>query len=158
MNILLEEHKKFVEQLLDQHVEFILVGGMAVIYYGYPRTTGDLDLWLKPTNENKIKFLEVLKKDKLFDDDIKYLSSLDFSKHLVFHIGEEPAKIDFLTHINGVNYTEADLQKNFFDSGKYKIPIIHLNHLVLSKLSSNRAKDKADVEELQKINNTKKQD
>lgn len=152
MNILIDEHKKLVEELLDNHVEFILVGGLAVIFYGYSRTTGDLDVWLKPTADNQKKLIEVLRKEKIFDEDITYLNSLDFTKHLVFHIGEEPSKIDFLTYISGVKYEEADSLKNYFVSGKYNIPIIHLNHLIISKLTSGRLKDKADVEELQKIN------
>ena len=56
MNILIDEHKQFVEKLIDNNVEFILVGGFAVIYYGYSRTTGDMDIWLKPTFEKKISF------------------------------------------------------------------------------------------------------
>jgi Nucleotidyl transferase of unknown function (DUF2204) len=151
MNFLIEEHRQLLEKLLENKVDFILVGGVAVIFYGYSRTTGDLDIWLKPTEENKIKFLEVLKTEEIFADDIAYLKSLDFSSHLVFHIGEEPCKIDFLTFISGIDYKEADDLKNYFQSGNYAIPIIHLNHLILSKITSNRAKDKADVEELQKL-------
>lgn len=157
MNILIDEHKQFVEKLINNNVEFILVGGFAVIYYGYLRTTGDMDIWLKPTVENKNKLLQVLKTEKVFEEDLIYLKSLDFTKHLVFHIGEEPSKIDFLTFINGVSYEDADVIKNHFKSGEYKIPVIHLNHLIISKLSSNRPKDKADVEELQKRNKTDEQ-
>lgn len=156
MNALLEEHKSFLFQLIDNKVEFILVGGMAVIYHGYPRTTGDIDIWLKPDNENKKKLIQVLKKDKVFEEDINFLNSLDFQNHLVFHIGEEPNKIDFLTHISGVRYQDADEMKKLFELEGYKIPILHINHLIISKLSSERIKDKADAEELQKIENLKK--
>ena len=100
----------------------------------------------------KNKLLEALKTERVFEEDLIYLKSLDFTKHLVFHIGEEPSKIDFLTFINGVSYEDADVVKNHFKSGEYEIPVIHLNHLILSKLSSNRPKDKADIEELQKRN------
>ena len=155
MNILIDEHKEALEKLLDNEVEFILVGGLAVIYYGYTRTTGDMDVWLKPTPQNQQKLIKFLKNEKIFDDDIVYLSGLDFTKHLVFHIGEEPLKIDFLTFINGVTYEEADKIKNSFESGEYMIPVIHLNHLIISKLSSSRMKDRADVEELQKVNKLK---
>ena len=54
MNILIDKHKDFLYDLVLENVDFILVGGYAVIYYGYFRTTGDLDIWLNPTNENKI--------------------------------------------------------------------------------------------------------
>lgn len=48
MNIFLEEHRKFLFLLIKHHVEFILIGGYAVIIYGYERGTGDMDIWLKP--------------------------------------------------------------------------------------------------------------
>lgn len=60
MNILLEEHQEIIKVLLKHHVDFILIGGLAVIYHGYGRTTGDMDLWIKPTNENKHKLLNAL--------------------------------------------------------------------------------------------------
>jgi predicted nucleotidyltransferase len=157
MNILVDEHKILLEKLLDNKVDFILVGGLAVVFYGYKRTTGDMDIWLKPSEENKRKLISVLKADKIFEEDIQYLESLEFQKPLAFHIGEEPLKIDFLTHISGVNYEEANSLKNYFQSDNYQIPIIHLNHLIASKISTGRLKDKADVEELQKINKNKKE-
>ena len=57
MNILIETHKKLLLALIKQNVEFILIGGYAVVYYGYSRATGDIDIWLKPDNHNKSKFL-----------------------------------------------------------------------------------------------------
>ena len=156
MNILIDEHKILLEKLLDNKVNFILVGGLAVVYYGYKRTTGDMDIWLQPSDENKQKLISTLKADGIFEDDIKYLESLDFKNPLAFHIGQEPFKIDFLTNISGVNYDEANSLKNYFQSGDYNIPIIHLNHLIASKISTGRTKDKADVEELQKISRNKK--
>ena len=111
---------------------------------------------LKPTLENQEKFIKLLRDEKIFEEDLNYLSTQDFTTQLAFHIGEEPQKIDFLSFIQGVNYDEANEVKNFFDSENYRIPIIHLNHLIISKLTSNRAKDRADVEELQKLNKKNK--
>lgn len=64
---------------------------------------------------------------------------------------ESPGKVDFLTHINNVRYQEADEQKVFSDFENIRIPFLHLNHLILSKMNTVRMKDKADIEELQKI-------
>lgn len=47
MNIFFEEHQKLLSILLHHQVRFILIGGYAVIYYGYGRTTGDMDIWLE---------------------------------------------------------------------------------------------------------------
>jgi hypothetical protein len=60
MNILLEKHKEFLIDLIKGNVHFILIGGYAVIYHGYVRATGDMDIWIKPDNENKEKLLVIL--------------------------------------------------------------------------------------------------
>ncbi len=42
----------FVELLKDNDVEFVIIGGIAISFYGFPRYTGDLDIWVRPTVEN----------------------------------------------------------------------------------------------------------
>jgi hypothetical protein len=56
MDVMLREHKAFLLLLLKYKVEFILIGGYAVIFYGYERTTADMDIWLRPDNKNRDKF------------------------------------------------------------------------------------------------------
>ena len=53
MNIFFKEHHEILAALLKHRVNFMLIGGYAVNYYGYHRTTGDMDIWLEPSNENK---------------------------------------------------------------------------------------------------------
>lgn len=156
MNIFLEKHQQLIKDLLEAGVDFILIGGYAVIYYGYGRSTGDMDLWLKPTNENKIKLLSLLKKEGFREDDIKYVENLDFTKHLAFHFWEKPERVDCLTHISGVKYDEAEEQKEIADIEGMNVPFISYKHLIASKITSGRPKDKADVDELQKIQKYKK--
>ena len=60
MNILIDEHKALLIQLLKAKIDFILIGGHAVIYHGYGRTTGDMDIWLKPDNETREKLIPLL--------------------------------------------------------------------------------------------------
>jgi len=67
-------------------------------------------------------------------------------------------RVDFLTKISGVNYEEADKEKVIVDIEGMKIPVLHLNHLILSKIGTERTKDKADIEELQKIAALKKKE
>jgi len=61
MNILLEPHKQLLRSLIEFKVDFILIGGYAVNFHGYNRVTGDMDVWLKPDNENREKFISYLK-------------------------------------------------------------------------------------------------
>lgn len=155
MNIFVDTHQKLLRALNTQQVSYLLVGGYAVVYHGYRRTTGDMDLWLEPTNENKVKLLKALKEFDFYEDDIKYIGTLDFTKHLAFNFWEEPERVDCLTYISNVAFNEAYQQKVVADIEGMMVPVIHYNHLVLSKISSDRLKDKADIEELQKIKNKK---
>lgn len=155
MNIFIEKHQLLLLSLIKHEVKFILIGGYAVIYHGYKRTTGDMDLWIEPNNENKLKLVKVLKEFEFNKEGITHIESLDFTRHLAFHFWEIPERVDCLTHISNVKFNEAYEQKILADFDEFSVPIIHYNHLVMSKLTTNRLKDKADIEELQKINRLK---
>ena len=156
MNLFIDEHKIILRQLLKAKVDFMLVGGYAVIYHGYGRTTNDIDIWLKPTNENRDRLIPILMSMNIVDEDIERIKKVDFRQMAAFHIGDRPQRVDFLTSISGVDYDLANENKVFLEFESYKVPILHLDDLILSKITSNRAKDKADVEELQKIMQLKK--
>ena len=156
MNLFIELHQELLRKLLQEDVDFIIIGGYSVIFHGYNRTTGDIDIWLRPDNDNKKKLLPVLR-DFGFDEvELNEVAYIDFTKHMVFSIGEYPEKMDFLTRINLVEYEEADKQKISAEVDGLIIPFIHLNHLVLSKMNTGRPKDKADVDKLQQIERSRK--
>jgi hypothetical protein len=83
------------EKLLECEVEFLLIGGYAVNYYGFARYTGDMDFWLKPTNENKLNFLKAIELLGRKKEDIELLKSYDFTLPQVISMGEQPLRIDF---------------------------------------------------------------
>jgi sulfur carrier protein ThiS len=153
MNILFEEHRKLLEALLKKNVEFILIVGYAVNYYGYNRSTGDLDIWIKPDNDNKVKLLTALGNMGFDDEGIAVIRNWDFTQPQKFHIGaqNQPDKTEFMTHISGVRYDEADQNKIIAEIEGLKLPVIHYNNLIKNKQSSGRLKDLADVEYLEKI-------
>lgn len=156
MDILLDEYKKLLLLLVKHKVDFMLIGGYAVIYYGYERSTTDMDIWLKPDNNNRDKLIPALKEFGIKSVDLEKLSSADFKTIQFFYFGTRPLRIDFLTKISGVGFEEAAAQANHFPLADKKVPIIHFNHLILSKITNERTQDKADVEELQKIQALKK--
>lgn len=156
MNLFTELHQHLIKKLLEAQVDFIIIGGYSVIFHGYKRTTGDIDIWLKPDNNNKNKLLPVLSYLGFDNSELNHVKELDFTKHLVFSIGDEPEKMDFITYINLVKYDDADLQKVIADIDGILIPFLNLNDLVLSKMNTGRQKDKADVEMLQQIGKLKK--
>src|SRR6185295_597402 len=125
MELFIDEQKKFLLLLLKYDVEFILIGGHAVIYHGYARITSDMDIWLKPDTLNRNKFISALHELGILEEDIAILSKEDFSQAQVFHIGTKPNRIDFLTKIVGVTYEEADAQKSLLPLLGKEIPILH---------------------------------
>ncbi len=156
MDILLEEYKKFLLLLLKHKVEFMLIGGYAVIYYGYERTTSDMDIWLQPTNSNRDKFINALREHGINESDLKSVHKMDFTEVQVLHIGEKPNKIDFLTKVLGLTYDEADSKKSLLPLKDKNIPVIHYHHLIVLKMLAGRPQDKADIDILQKINKFRK--
>ncbi len=141
-------HKEFLSflKLLDEHsVEYLLIGGYAVNYFGYSRPTGDLDIWVNPTNENRGKLISAL-------EQLRYktskLAEKDFTQPVVFYIGEPPFQIDVLNTISGVRFSEAFNRKNIIFIDATPINIIHLQDLKVNKFSSGRHRDLDDLENL----------
>jgi hypothetical protein len=147
--------ENFEEILLNFNrfkVDYMIVGGYAVIFHGYGRTTGDLDLWVNPTDENKTKLVHAFKTMNYDDEGIKQLENLDFSKPFSFKIGDGLLVVDVLNFISGVNFVEAKAQAISYQfSPSLEVNFIHLYDLVKNKMSTGRLKDLADVEELQRI-------
>lgn len=157
INLFTNEHQQLLSALIKNKVDFMLVGGYAVIHYGYDRTTGDMDIWLKTGNDNRDKLIEALKDFEVIDEHLTILKEMDFTNPVpVFYFGKEPRRIDFITMIANVNFEEAIQQVNYIGLDNIKVPVIHYNHLIFSKLTSDRLKDKADIEELQRINKYRK--
>jgi len=152
--MMFDEQVGFLRTFLENGVAFLVYGGYAVIHHGYKRTTGDIDIWLSPTEENKTIFLKALSGLGFENDTLNYVEKLDFSKPQHFVYGEPPLQFDFANFIQGVSFDEAFIIRSTFQIKDLSIPILSLEHLILSKISSDRLKDKSDIEELQRIHKT----
>ena len=134
--------------LLDKHkVDFLLVGGYAVVLHGYVRITGDMDLWIERTEDNYQKLRKVY-----FDFSAPIFPQEQFSNHKfnVWGIGVEPTKIEIVTQVDGLIFEESFKKKNFFKVDKLQIPYIDFEDLIKNKQASGRYKDLADIEQLNK--------
>ena len=138
---------EFLELLEKYKVEFLLVGGYAVILHGYVRSTGDLDLWINKTSENYHK-LEKVYSD--FGAPIFPFEEFLNDKFDVWGIGVEPTKIEVLTHVDGLIFDESYPLCKYLDLEKFKVPYINLDDLIKNKKASGRYKDLADIEQLNK--------
>lgn len=156
MDFLIKEHQEMLLKLMERQVDFMLIGGYAVIIYGYSRGTEDMDIWLKPDNRNKIKLIDALSDLGINKNDLEKLAQADFGSLKVFYIGKKPLKIDFLTQVVGVAWDEASPHIRKFPLGNVMIPVVSYHHLVTMKMLSSRDRDKMDVEQLQAINKYRK--
>lgn len=156
MNIFYEDALLILRKMLEKQVNFILIGGYAVNYYGYNRVTGDLDIWLKPNNDNKVLLVSGLAELGFDRSGLDIISSCDFTKPQMFHIGNQPDKTDFMTFISGVKYEEGNkLALNTVIDG-LPLKMIYIQHLIKNKTASERLKHLADVEYLSKISKLRK--
>ena len=142
--------REFIELLEKNEVKYLIVGGYAVGIHGFPRYTGDLDIFIALRSENAAKILKTLS-DFGFSD--LGLEEKDFLEpDMVVEIGREPIKIQVLTGIDGVTFDECLTEKKDCMINGLNIPFIGINSLIKNKKASPRAKDKIDFEELVKRN------
>ncbi len=138
--------------LFEKHkVQYALVGGFAVIYYGYVRTTHDIDFLLFPSKENASKIMKALTEFGFGEAGIP--EEFFMKEGTAIHIGVEPNRIDFLTVLKGVSNIEVFKHIKRVDFEGTKLNIISKNDLLQSKKASERLKDLADAEELEKLEN-----
>ena len=134
--------------LSDSGVEFLLVGAYAMAAHGHPRATGDLDIWVRANPENAVKVLVALSR---FGAPLHDLTIEDLSTPgIIFQIGVEPSRIDILTEISGVIFSDAWRRKISIEMDGCSMSVIGLEDLIKNKRAAGRAKDIADVETLER--------
>jgi len=141
-----QDFRDFLKLLNCHKVEYLLIGGFAVGYHGYPRATGDMDIWIAASPKNADKMISVLKK---FGFDVPELNAdLFLKKRQVIRMGMPPIRIEVLTDISGVSFKECYEKRvtDFIDD--IKVDIISLKYLRINKKASGRFKDINDLEHL----------
>jgi hypothetical protein len=130
----------------------MIVGAYALGTHGYPRATGDIDIWVKPNDINSRKLYKALAR---FGASLDQIKIDDFSTEgIIFQIGVIPRRIDIITKIDGVTYEEADEDKIIIEVEGLKIPVISLDKLIKNKMSTGREKDELDIKTLRKKKNS----
>ena len=138
------DYRDILQAFSDEKVEYLLVGAYALAVHGYPRATGDIDLWVNPTRSNAVKVMRSL---VLFGAPLSQISKSDFeTPDVVFQIGVEPNRIDILTQLSGVNdFNEAWSDRLDVTVEGLSIPVIGKALLIQNKRSTGRPKDLADL-------------
>jgi hypothetical protein len=142
------DYKEMLQLLLEEEVDFLIVGAYAMAAHGFPRATGDLDLWVKAEENNSRKLFRALAKFGAPLDQIKQNEFI--SEGIIFQIGVIPRRIDIITKIDGVEYNKANESKKNVEIEGLNLPVLSLNDLIKNKLATGREKDKLDAQMLKK--------
>jgi len=149
-NIFNRDFQDFIHALNQSQVDYILVGGYAVILHGYTRTTGDMDIWVKAVASNYGKLLKAFEVFGMSVFDMTETRFLDTIENEVFSFGRPPVSIDIITKIKGLEFDEALASAEWFNiEGDLRVRALDLNSLITAKKASGRNKDLDDIENLQ---------
>lgn len=147
MSFFNNDFKDFLNALNQNNVEYIIVGGYAVILRGYSRSTGDLDIWVNKTISNFILLqkalrqfgipLEAVPQEQFFSEDFD-----------VFSFGVPPNAIEIMTAVKGIEFVVAFNKATMEQVDDISIRVIHLKNLLEVKKAAGRGKDINDIENL----------
>jgi len=141
---------KALIRIFEKHgVRYVLVGGHAVNYYGYVRTTQGMDLLVSPSPDNAVRIMDAISDFGFAGAGIP--SQLFEREGGAVHLGVEPNRIDILTSLVGVTNDEIFFRSRVVEIDDVDVNIISLEDLLRVKRGSNRPRDLADADELSKI-------
>ncbi|MFT3932889.1 MAG: hypothetical protein QM726_04670 [Chitinophagaceae bacterium] len=158
MDIENEEFLLFLKCAAKNNLRYVCVGGYAVNYHGFHRATDDMDIWIAPTVENKICFLNTLRCMNYSEGEIDAIKEEDFTTYFMCTLGVRPHVIDVLTIIHkGVSFEDAEKSAITHSiSPEININVVPYHILKDIKLRSTREKDLYDIARLEEIRNLKK--
>ena len=148
-----KDYEEFIGLLNSHRVEYLIVGAYAMAQYALPRNTGDIDFLINPTPKNVDCVLAALAD---FGFGKIGVSAKDFvDPEMVIQLGFPPVRIDLITSLGGLGFEELWASRTSAGMGKAKAHFISLRHLIASKEIAGRAKDKADLAVLKKVQRRK---
>ncbi|MEM6647611.1 MAG: hypothetical protein AAF730_15300 [Bacteroidota bacterium] len=137
------EFSELLKLLHAHEVRYLVVGGYAVAYHGYPRTTGDIDIWIERSRDNAERIYNVLLN---FGFDVPELRAELFEQaDRVIRMGYPPLRVEILTSISGVEFSDCYPKRIQDDLGGTRASIIELDCLKTNKRASGRHKDLSDL-------------
>jgi predicted nucleotidyltransferase len=148
---LAQDFRDLLVELCEAKVEFLLVGGWAVVLYGHVRSTDDLNIFVRPSPMNSERVYAAL---VAFGAPLRahQVEATHFATEGdAYRFGIAPLKIEVLTKISGVSFDEALQGSKSLELDGYAVPYIGKAALIANKKSAGRNKDLADVEELEQL-------
>ncbi|MCU0918637.1 MAG: hypothetical protein MUC88_29380 [Planctomycetes bacterium] len=140
------DFREFLRLLADSGVEYLLIGGYAVGYHGYPRATQDLDVWIATNPDNADRMVGAL---RLFGFDVPELSrELFLTRDTIVRMGVPPIRIEVATTLSGVDFHDCYANRIQVELDGVPVSIMSLPDLKANKKAAGRHKDLDDLEHL----------
>lgn len=142
------DFKELLQLLNLKKVKYLIIGGYAVALYGYPRATGDMDIWIAISKNNAKKLVEALRE---FGFNLPQLKEEIFLKERKnIKMGQPPLRVEIITSIDGVEFKKCYKNKKVVTIDNIKMNFISLEDLKKNKKASARYKDLDDLQHLEK--------
>jgi hypothetical protein len=139
------DFKEFLRLLNSSEVEYLVIGGYAVNYYGFPRATADLDIWIAIGQQNAQRVAHVLREFGFTRAEAEAF----LEPRKIIRMGVPPVRVEILTSISGVEFADCYGRRLAVDLDGVLVNLIHLDDLKRNKKASGRLKDRLDLEQLQ---------
>lgn len=143
-------YKDLLHLFNDYEVEYLVVGGYAVMKYSEPRYTKDLDIWVKNSLQNSERVFQALAK---FGAPLEHdgITRETFSQtSVVYQIGVAPVRIDILTHLSGVEFERAWERRAATSFFGVAANFISIDDLIANKKAAGRESDLDDLKRIEK--------
>jgi hypothetical protein len=142
-----KDYKDILSCFAEEGVDFLLVGAYALAAHGYPRSTMDIDLWVRPSLANAEAVLRALRK---FGAPLHDLTLEDLQKDdTIFQIGVAPRRIDIVTGVSGLHFEDSFSQSSSLEIEEMTVRVPTIADLIRNKRATGRTKDLADAEALE---------
>lgn len=138
----------------ENKVKYITIGGFAVNIYGYNRSTGDIDIYVEDTIQNRINLRKALKSINL--GDFETIETMQFIPGWTDFTLSYGLRLDVMTMVKGLedkSFSSLLEDATIVMIGETPVYFIDYQNLIIAKKASNRPKDILDIEELEKLNN-----
>jgi hypothetical protein len=143
------DSREFIELLLSEGVDFLVVGGVALAAHGRPRYTGDINFWIRCDSAMGERMERVVRKFGFASTGLK---ASDFgTADQVIQLGVAPHRIDILTGLSGLVFSEAWEKRVHFTLDGLTVPFLDRESLRANKRATGRPQDMADLETLDEI-------
>lgn len=140
------DFKEFLQLLTAHNVHYLLVGGYAVGYYGYPRATIDMDIWIAIQPDNASRVVAALQEFGFAQADLT--EEIFLQENRIIRMGVPPLRLEILTTISGVEFEACYENRVIAQVDNVEISLISLEDLKRNKKASGRYKDLNDLEHL----------